>query len=134
MTNHMGSHPVNLIIRFLLEIAALLAMGVWGWWQSDHWWRYLLSIGIPVFAASIWGVFAVPNDPSRSGSAPVAVPGILRLIIELIFFAIAIWVINDLGYHITSITLGVITVFHYIISYDRIFWLIRQSNYNNKSL
>ena len=33
----MGSHPINLTIRFLLELSALAAIGIWGWNQSDDW-------------------------------------------------------------------------------------------------
>ena len=120
---------MNLAIRFLLEIAALLAMGVWGWWQSEHWWRYILAIGIPILAATIWGVFAVPKDPSRSGSAPIAVPGFLRLLIELSVFTYAIWALYDLNYNRISMVLGLIVAIHYILSYDRVIWLIRQHGY-----
>ncbi|MGB5508782.1 MAG: YrdB family protein, partial [Robiginitalea sp.] len=67
----MGSHPANLILRFLLEIIALISLGIWGWNQSESWFRFVLAIGIPGIIAVIWGTFAVPNDPSRSGSAPV---------------------------------------------------------------
>lgn len=125
----MGSHPVNLAIRFLLEIAALLAMGIWGWGQGDYWWRYLLAFGVPITAALVWGVFNVPNDPSRSGSAPIAVPGFIRLTIELSIFAFAIWALRDLDQNRISFVLGLIIVIHYILSYDRILWLFRQHNH-----
>jgi hypothetical protein len=122
----MGSHPINLTIRFLLELAALLAMGVWGWQQSQGWVRFVLALGISIIVAVVWGVFAVPNDPSRSGTAPIAVPGILRLTIEIIVFVLAIWALYDLGYTRTSWILGLVVVIHYSTSYDRILWLIRQ--------
>jgi len=128
----MGSNPVNLAVRFMLEMSALISMGVWGWHQSDDWYRYILSFGIPLVAASIWGIFAVPGDPSRSGSAPVAVPGILRLIIELAFFAFAVWAIYNLEYPRLCWILALIITIHYLISYDRILWLIRQQNYGDK--
>ena len=122
----MGSHPINLTIRFLLELATLLAMGVWGWRQGEGWVRFVLAVGIPIIVAVVWGVFAVPNDPSRSGAAPVAVPGILRLAIELAVFVFAIWALYDLGYTGLSWILGIIVAIHYITSYDRIRWLIAQ--------
>jgi len=121
----MGSHPVNLTVRFLLELSALLATGIWGWKQSDGWIRFILAIGIPVILAVIWGTFAVPGDPSRSGKAPVAVPGIMRLVIELAIFALAIWTLQDIGFLKLSWTLGFIVAIHYIISFDRIMWLIK---------
>ena len=122
----MGSHPINLAIRFLLELSALLAMGVWGWRQGEGWVRFVLAVGIPIIVAVVWGVFAVPNDPSRSGTAPVAVPGILRLAIELAVFVLAIWALYDLGYPGLGWILGIVVAIHYITSYDRILWLIAQ--------
>ena len=122
----MGSHPVNLAIRFLLEISALLAAGVWGWRQSDGWLRFVLALGIPIILAAVWGTFAVPNDPSRSGAAPIAVHGILRLAIELAIFAFAVWGLYDLGYARLGLIVGIITALHYVVSHDRILWLARQ--------
>ena len=122
----MGAHPINLAIRFLLELSALLAMGVWGWRQSEGWFRFVLALGIPIIMAVVWGTFAVPNDPSRSGAAPIAVPGLLRLAIELAIFVLAVWALYDLGYTRLSWILGFVVVIHYIASYDRILWLIAQ--------
>jgi hypothetical protein len=42
----MSSHPVNLGLRFLLEISGLLALGYWGRGQGDGWLRYALAIVI----------------------------------------------------------------------------------------
>jgi hypothetical protein len=120
----MGSNPINLAIRFLLEITALVAMGTWGWKLSDSWLRFILAVGVPVIAAAIWGVFAVADDPSRSGQAPVPVPGMIRLAIEFAFFAFAAWIFNSLGFTRPSWIFGVIVIIHYVISYDRIMWLL----------
>jgi len=122
----MGSNPINLAIRFLLELAALLVIGIWGWNQSEGWIRFVLAFGLPIIAATIWGIFAVPNDPSRSGKAPVAIPGILRLAIELAIFSIATWALFELGYSNLAWIYGTIVAIHYLISYDRISWLIKQ--------
>jgi hypothetical protein len=122
----MGSHPINLAIRFILELSALVSVGVWGWRQNDGWLRFVLAIGIPVILAAIWGTFAVPEDPSRSGGAPIVTSGIVRLIIELAFFGIAVWALYDMGFIKISIALGIIVILHYILSYDRIIWLLSQ--------
>ena len=121
----MGSHPINLFIRFLLELSALIAIGIWGWEQSDGWLQFVLAFGLPFIAAAIWGIFAVPDDPSRSGSAPVPVHGIFRLAIELVFFILAIWVLYDLEFTSISWIFGIVVTIHYSISYDRIKWLLR---------
>lgn len=122
----MGSHPINLFIRFLLELSILLAMGVWGWRQTDGWFQFVLALGIPIIFAAVWGTFAVPNDPSRLGRAPVPVPGIVRLILELAFFTIGTWMLYNMGYLSLSPIFGVIVVIHYLVSYDRVIWLIQQ--------
>ena len=119
----MGSHPINLALRFLLEMAALIATGIWGYKLTAGWPRYLWMILIPVAFAAIWGVFAVPDDPSRSGAAPVPTPGVVRLILELGFFAFAAWTLYDTGWPKLSLVQGIIVVLHYAVSYDRIMWL-----------
>lgn len=122
----MGSHPINLIFRFILELCALTSIGIWSWKQSDGLFRFVLSIGIPIILAAIWGVFAVPEDPSRSGAAPVVVPGIVRLAIELAIFAFAIWSLYNIDSINLSRILGIAVLLHYILSYDRIIWLLAQ--------
>jgi hypothetical protein len=122
----MGSHPINLAVRFLLELFALLVMSAWGWRQTDGWLKFALALGIPLVLAIVWGIFAVPNDPSRSGAAPVAVPGILRLLIELAIFGLAVWALYDMGYASFSWVLAIMVALHYFASYDRIRWLLAQ--------
>ncbi len=120
----MGSHPANLILRFLLELMALGSVGLWGWKQSDNWLRFVLALGIPIVLAVIWGTFAVPNDPSRSGSAPIVTVGFVRLIIEFGFFGFALWTLKDMGWFKLSLIMSIIVLVHYIISYDRVLWLL----------
>ncbi|MCB0653875.1 MAG: YrdB family protein [Saprospiraceae bacterium] len=120
----MSSNPINLAVRFLLEIFSLAVIGVWGWKQSDSWEKYVLAIGLPVIAAVIWGTFAVANDPSRSGNAPVPVSGIVRLGIEFLFFGFATWALYNMESNQLSLVLGALVLVHYVISYDRIFWLL----------
>jgi hypothetical protein len=122
----MGSNPINLTVRFFLELTALIAMGFWGWNQGEGALRFLLAFGIPVIAVVMWGVFAVPNDPSRSGNAPIATPGILRLALELIFFSFASWTLYSAGTTTASWIFVIVTLVHYILSYDRLYWLIKQ--------
>ena len=74
----------------------------------------------------LWGTFAVPGDPSRSGKAPVPVPGILRLVLELALFGFAAWALYDSGSPMLALVLAVLTLIHYALSYDRIAWLVRQ--------
>lgn len=122
----MASHPLNLILRFLLELSVLFIAGAWGWAQSDNWLRFVWAFGLPLVLATMWGTFAVPNDPSRSGRAPVPTPGIIRLMIELAFFALGVWGLSNLGYFTQSWILGGLVIGHYLTSVDRIKWLLAQ--------
>lgn len=122
----MGSNPLNLAVRFLLELTALAALGWWGWHQGKGVLRFVLVLGIPVLAAVLWGTFAVPDDPSRSGAAPVPVPGVVRLALELVIFGVATWALFATGLSAMGWILGLVVIVHYVISYDRIIWLIAQ--------
>jgi hypothetical protein len=122
----MATHPLNLAVRFVLELAALYALGLWGWRHGDGGWRFVIAGVIPLIAAALWGTFTVPGDPSRSGSAPVPVSGLVRLALELGFFASATLALYDLGYTVLTATFSAAIVVHYLLSYDRIRWLISQ--------
>ena len=122
----MSTNPVNLAVRFILEICALAAMAYWGGTQYVGWLGFGLAIGLPVLAAILWGTFAVPNDPSRSGQAPVPVPGVVRLLLELIFFGLTVWMLYDAGATLLSFIMGVVVIIHYALSYDRLMWLLKQ--------
>lgn len=119
----MSSHPVNLGLRFFLEIAALVSLGMWGWQKGEGWLRFLLAIGLPLAAAILWATFRVPNDP---GNAPVAIPGILRLALEAGLFIFAVWALHAAGRTPWAWGLGIVAALHYLTSYDRILWLIKQ--------
>ena len=119
-----GSNKINLSLRFILELSALFAFAFWGWKHDESIIRYPLAFGLPILAASIWGIFNVPGDPSRSGKAPVKVPGILRIIIELSIFGLAFLVLLKSGYISLAIIFVSLVILHYIFSIDRIKWLI----------
>lgn len=121
----MGFHPLNLALRFLLELSALFALGRWGYHSAAGALRYLFALGVPLCAASAWGVFAVPGDPSRSGQAPVAVPGVVRLLLELAFFGFASWALARTDQARLGWTFAAVVLLHYALSYDRLTWLLR---------
>jgi hypothetical protein len=122
----MGTHPANLALRFLLELGALAGLAYWGWTTHDGVWRFVWAVGLVLVAAILWGTFNVPDDPSRSGQAPVPVPGLVRLILELAIFAAASWAIITSGRASLGFGFAAIVLVHYLLSYDRILWLIRQ--------
>ncbi len=124
----MSQKPLNLLLRFLLELIALAVTGIWGYHLSDSWTRILWAILLPLLFATLWGVFAVREDPSRSGKSVIPTPGIVRLLLELGLFGVATWMLIDLGYPTTGTIFGVVVMLHYLLSLDRVWWLIKDGN------
>lgn len=118
----MGQHPLNLALRFLLELAALFSVGYWGWTQHEGLFRLLLGLGLPLLFAALWGTFRVPGDP---GAAPVAIPGYLRLLLELFLLGSGVIALYAAGRTTPALILAALLLLHYAISYDRIAWLLR---------
>ena len=121
----MSQNPLNLAVRFLLEIIALVALGAWARAQFSGALSFILMILVPLLAATAWGVFNVKDDPSRSGKAPVPVPGLVRLLLELTFFGLATLALYSLNQTYGWI-FGAVTLAHYLLSYDRIRWLLER--------
>ena len=69
----------NLALRFTLELAALAAVGYWGWSAGDGPTRWLLLAGAVGAVAVVWGLFVAPKRRFD-------LPGPARLAIEL-----AVW-------------------------------------------
>jgi hypothetical protein len=47
--------PVNLSLRFLLEISALGTLGCWGWSLTDSRWRWLAALAwVPLAVHPAW--------------------------------------------------------------------------------
>ena len=120
----MGSNPINLAVRFVLEFTAFAGLARWGWTAGTGFWQVGLAILLPVIAAGLWGTFNVPGDPSRSGKAPVAVSGWFRLALELAIFGAATLAWFAVGPTTVAIVFGATAAIHYIVSYDRIRWLL----------
>lgn len=121
----MSTHPVNLALRFVLELTALFALGYRGWIRNQGILRILLAFAVPLAAAAIWGIFSTPGDRSRSAAAVVPTPGVIRLSMELIFFAAAAWSFHAAGARVVAFAFAGVVALHYSLSYDRIAWLVK---------
>jgi len=118
----MANNPLNLTLRFILELVGLFALGYWGWTQHEGLLRWLLATGLPLLAGFLWGTFRVPNDP---GPAPVAVPGWARLLLDAVYFISAVL----LAFYAAqkpawAMVFGLVVVVHYLVSYDRVILLL----------
>jgi hypothetical protein len=126
MSDHPGAMPAwNLGLRFVLELAAFTGFAWAGWHLADGFLAIVLTVALPVAAAALWGVFNVPGDPSRSGKAPVPVPGWLRLLLELVVLlgGVASFLFFDAP--VVGIILAALVVIHLAFSMNRTRWLLQ---------
>ena len=86
----MAKNPINLSLRFFLELCAFYSIGFWGWNFGEGVLKYLLSFGTPLLAAFLWGRFRTKEDFVSGKKAPTPISGKLRLILELIIFKFTI--------------------------------------------
>ncbi|MEU6582497.1 DUF2568 domain-containing protein [Nocardia sp. NPDC046763] len=90
----MSLNPFMPAVRFLLELTAVVSSGILGWRGFDASRRFVLVLVLPIVVAAVWGMFAAPEDPSRNGEVTVVVPGVVRLVIEVLVpggGAVALW-------------------------------------------
>jgi hypothetical protein len=120
--------PWQLALRFVLEIGALAGISVWAWHLAGHGvLGWVAAVAAFLGVAAVWGTFAVPGDPSRSGKAPVPVSGWLRMAIELgVFFggAAAMASLNAWRWFDPFIA-GVVV--HHVGTRARIQWLLQKA-------
>ncbi|WP_416723636.1 YrdB family protein [Bacillus stercoris] len=119
-------NQANLLLRFILEIAALISIGVFAWISFDGYFKYVLTLVLPIAVMIVWSVFAVPHDPSRSGQTVIPVNGVTRLVIEILIFAMAVVALYFSHLKPVGIIFLCLIILHYIISAERIKWLLNQ--------
>lgn len=117
-------NPANLAFRFFLEIAALIALGAAGYRLGSPPWSWVAAVGVPLLAALAWGVFNVPGDPSRSGRAPVVVPGWVRLLLEFLVFGAAVGAAAVVWGALPAALFAAGVALHYGLSGARVRWLL----------
>lgn len=119
----MAYHPLNLALRFMLEVVGLAAFAYWGWaWGGN--WRWPLAIGLPLIAMFFWGGFRFADPSGLEGNGFMEISGPLRLALEFAFLGLAVAALltahaNDRA-KTFAIIFAVVIVIHYIISYDRV--------------
>lgn len=120
----MSQNPVNLAVRFLLEIAGVVGLFRLGLGIADGALAALLALVLSIGAATAWGLFNVPGDRSRSGRAPVQVSGVVRLLVEFLVLGG-----GSVGWFLAgpdwfAWTYSIVLVAHYLLSWDRVGWLV----------
>ena len=62
-----------LTVAFVAELAALAALGHWGWVTGAGLVRLVLAVGTPAAAGVLWGAFAAPTAPVQVLAVTVVV-------------------------------------------------------------
>ncbi len=122
----MSKNPFNLALRFVLEMIALVSVGIFGYHFFEGGLGVLAAILLPLAFAITWGVFAVRGDPSRSGKTVANTPGPVRLVLELLLFGLAVIALLLLGYKLPGLVFGIAILIHYALSLDRVKWLLHK--------
>lgn len=106
IVNHVsGFRGSVLLLRFLCELGMLAALMYWGFTVGEGAWAFVLGIGAPAIAATVWGLFVAPKAPR-----PVRLA--VRLSIETDLFlvsAIALWFAGQPALGVTLVVLGIVT-------------------------
>lgn len=116
----MSQNPFVLGLHFAIEVAALAAIAYWGWTTQFGLTRWMAAIGLPLLAAVVWGVFRAAGD----GPQPVvAIPGLLRLALELVVLGGAALLLWWAGQPTPAVVLIGLVLLDYALSYDRVWRL-----------
>jgi Protein of unknown function (DUF2568) len=119
--------PWVLSIRLGLEVGSLIAIGAWARRSAGHGaLGWAAAIALPLVVAVVWGTFAVPDDPSRSGKAPVPVSGGVRLGIEMAVFFGGAAALGALDWWPWFDAFIAAFVVHHAGAMQRLQWLSRQ--------
>jgi hypothetical protein len=101
----------NLLLRFLLELCALGAVGYWGFKTGSGMAAKIgLGIGAPLVVAVVWAVFVSPQ-------APVQLPLVLSLLLQVLVFGSAAAALGASGHRTLALVFLVIVVINTILMY-----------------
>jgi hypothetical protein len=118
--------PAQLVLRFALELGALVAIGAGAGRLAPPDLAIVAWVGAIALVAVVWGTFAVRGDPTRSGKAPVPVPGAVRLLLELAVFGAGAASLALQGRWVLCGGFVVLLVVHHLGTVPRLRWLLRQ--------
>ena len=99
---------LNLGLKFLLELGALVAFGFWGASITDGVAAVLCAIGVPALVAVLWGALAAPKARHR-------LPLRLRAPFELGVFALAILALWRAGEETWSAVFAAVAILNAVL-------------------
>ena len=119
----------SLVLRFLLEMAAVAGFAAAPALLLDTWAKWLLVAAAPFLTWAAWGLFTTPGDPAKAGRKQqndfVPTPGPVRIAIELALFLGVAAVMAWAGVWWFAWAVVAITVIQLSLWPWRIRWLLR---------
>ncbi|MFE2250149.1 YrdB family protein [Streptomyces lavendulae] len=111
---HRAFRPANDLLAFLLEVAALLALAVWGYeWGGHLVVGAVLGAVVAGAAAVLWGAFAAPR-----ARYPVPLPAVLA--VKALVFGSAALALAGLGMRTQALWFaGLVLVNTVLVTYYR---------------
>jgi hypothetical protein len=100
----------NDVFRFSLEMAMLVALSYSGFALGAGAWGFVLGIGVPVLAATIWGLALAPKSERR-----VSDPA--RLAFEVLLFGAAAAALVAAGRAVLGIAFGLLVLVHLALTF-----------------
>jgi hypothetical protein len=98
-----------LTLAFAAELAALAALGHWGFVQGGSTaTKVALGVGTPVVAAVLWGLFAAPQAVVRIA--------VLALLVKLLVFGSAVLALIATGHPRLAVALAVVALLSSVLS------------------
>ena len=99
---------LNLAVKFLLELGALAAFGLWGASIADGPAAVLLAIGLPLVVAALWGTLAAPRASHRLQLR-------LRAPFELGVFALGSLALWQAGWAVAAAAFAVVAIVNAVL-------------------
>ena len=97
-------------LRFLLELAALASLAYWGFAEQGGAVQWLLGLGAPLVAATVWGTFVAPK-----ASRPTVDP--VRLLLEVAVFGAGAVALVAAGAETLAVVLAALAALHLALTF-----------------
>ena len=100
----------NYALRFFLELAALAALAYWGFEEFGGLVQWVIGLGAPLVAATVWGTFMSPK-----ASRPTVDPA--RLVIEFLVFGSGVAALFAADAPVLAVVFAVLAALHLVLTF-----------------
>ena len=104
----------NEVLRFLLELFAIVSLGIWGFAAWPLPWNIVVGILAPALAIVLWALF-------RSPRAVLHVDAFVKAIVEILVMGAASFAWWDLGQPVVAVVFALVATISGIINGRREF-------------